>query len=104
MKDLGLKEQAAISAIAGIFVWWQNSSPPFGFERGITPEIASQVNAIFTLLFAWFFGILGTLQEGIAAIWQALTRKAVKELSDTCPAPDAATVVATTPAQEIPKP
>lgn len=84
MKELGLKEQAAISAIAGIFVWWQNSSPPFGFERGITPEIASQVNAVFTLVFAWFFGIIGTIQEGIGAIWQAMTKKAVKELDPNC--------------------
>lgn len=97
MKELGLKEQAAISAIAGIFVWWQNSSPPFGFERGITPEIASQVNAVFTLAFAWFFGIIGTLQDGLSAIWKALTTKAVKELDGSCPAPDAAT-------QEPPKP
>lgn len=93
-------EKIAAGAVATLAVWAVNHGD--GIALGMPPEVAAAFTTVVSLAFSWAFGIVTGIQNGIATIWRALTNKAVKEITEECPPPEASAIVASTEAQAIP--
>ena len=76
-------EKIAAGAVATLMVWAVNHGG--GWAIGMPPEVASAFTTVVSLAFGWAFGIVTAIQNGLASVWNAITRKAVKSIDPAQP-------------------